>query len=179
MPPTPSYQQVREPAVTKQYPHRAAALDAPAESPKAKHSNSKSGPQQGSRCSSNTSTPKRPDSMSTKKPSCPMESIPDDQAKSPQACSSCKHGCLPSPASGSARCKRKGHHREDSSMVSTTLPISSSMFDTFCSLTGSFSNMIELLPPPLLLLPWARLAPDMGAQPQLTAGTHRLHSSPA
>ena len=45
MPPAPSYWQVREPTVTKQSPHRMAALDAPAKSPKAKHSSSKSGPQ--------------------------------------------------------------------------------------------------------------------------------------
>ena len=45
MPPAPSYQQVREPMVTKQSPHRVAASDAPAESPKAKCSSSKSGPQ--------------------------------------------------------------------------------------------------------------------------------------
>ena len=44
MPPAPSYRQVREPAVTEQSPHRAAALDRPVESPKAKCSNSKSGP---------------------------------------------------------------------------------------------------------------------------------------
>ena len=36
VPPAPSYQQVREPAATKQSPHRVAALDTPAESPKAK-----------------------------------------------------------------------------------------------------------------------------------------------
>ena len=45
MPPAPSYWQVREPTVTKQSPHRVAALDAPVESPKAKCSSSKSGPQ--------------------------------------------------------------------------------------------------------------------------------------
>ena len=50
MPPAPSYQQVREPAVTKQSPHRGAALDTSVESPKAKCS----------RCSSNTSTLKCP-----------------------------------------------------------------------------------------------------------------------
>ena len=32
-------------------------------------------------------------------------------------------------------------------MVNTTLPISSSMFDGFCSPTGSFSDVIEPLPP--------------------------------
>ena len=88
MPPAPSYQQVREPAVTKQSPHRAAASDTPAKSPKAKCSNSKSRPPQGSRHSSNTSTLKHQDSMSAKKPSCPKKSTPDDQARSPQACSS-------------------------------------------------------------------------------------------
>ena len=105
VPPSPSYRQVREPAVTKQSLHRAAALDTSVESPKAKHSSGKGRPPQGSRCRSNTSTPKHPDSMSTKKPSCPKESTPDDQAKSPQARSSRKCGHSPSPASGSAGCK--------------------------------------------------------------------------
>ena len=45
VPPAPSYQQVRELAVTKQSPHRAAASDTPTESPNAKHSSSKSRPQ--------------------------------------------------------------------------------------------------------------------------------------
>ena len=45
VPPAPSYRQVREPAVTKQSPLKAAASDTPAESPKAKRSSSKSGPQ--------------------------------------------------------------------------------------------------------------------------------------
>ena len=45
MPPAPSYQQVREPMVTKQSPHRVAASDTPVESPKAKCSSSKSNPQ--------------------------------------------------------------------------------------------------------------------------------------
>ena len=45
VPPAPSYWQVREPSATKQSPHSAAASDTPAESPKAKRSSSKSGPQ--------------------------------------------------------------------------------------------------------------------------------------
>ena len=49
VPPSPSYQQVREPAVTKQSLHRVAALDTSVESPKAKCSSSKDGPSQGSR----------------------------------------------------------------------------------------------------------------------------------
>ena len=105
VPPAPSYQQDREPVVTKQSLHRAAAPDTSVESPKAKRSSSKSGPPRGSGHSSNTSTPKCPDSMSTKKPSYPKELTPDDQARSPQAHSSRKHGCLPSPVSGSAGCK--------------------------------------------------------------------------
>ena len=60
VPPAPSYQHVREPAATKQSPHRVAAPETSVESPKAKHSSSKGRPQRGSRCSSNTSTPKRP-----------------------------------------------------------------------------------------------------------------------
>ena len=56
MPPAPSYRQVREPAVIKQSPHRAAAPDTSAESPKAKCSSSKDGPSCGSGHSSNTST---------------------------------------------------------------------------------------------------------------------------
>ena len=110
MPPAPSYQQVRELAATKQSLHRAAASDTPVESPKAKCSNSKSGPPQGSGRSSNTSTLKHPDSMSAKKPSCSKESTPDDQAKSPQACSSCKHSHSPSPTSGPAGCKQRDLH---------------------------------------------------------------------
>ena len=105
VPPAPSYWQVREPAATKRSLHRVAASDIPAESPKAKCSSSKSGPQQGSRRSSNTSTPKHPDSTPTKKPSCPKKSTMEDQVKSPQASSYCKHGHLPSPAPGSAGCK--------------------------------------------------------------------------
>ena len=123
------------------------------ESPKAKCSSSKSGPQRGSGCSSNTSTPKCPDSTSTKKPSCPKGSTTEDQAKFPQACSSHKYSCLPSPASGLAGRKRKDLHGEDSSAVDTTLPVSSSKFDAFCSLMGSVRDVIELLPPSITSTP--------------------------
>ena len=104
MPPAQSYQQVREPAATKQSLHRMAAPDTSVESPKAKCSSSKGGPPWGSGHSSNTSTLKHPDSTSTKKPSCPKESTPNDQVKSPQARCYRKHGHSPSPASGSAGC---------------------------------------------------------------------------
>ena len=131
VPPAPSYWQVREPAATKQSPHRVAVPDTSVESPKAKHSSSKGGPSRGSGRSSNTSTPKRPDSTSTKKPSCPKDSTPEDQSKSPQAHSSRKHGRLPSPTSGSAGCKRRDLHGVDSSMADITLPIGSNTLDNF------------------------------------------------
>ena len=53
------------------------------------------------------------------------------------------------------------------------------MFDAFRSPMGSYSDVIEPLPPPLLLLPWVRPVPDTGAQPQPIAGTHQLRSSRA
>ena len=105
---------------------------------------------------------KRLDSTSAKKPSCPKESTPDDQEKSPQARSSCKHGHLPSPTSGSAGCKQRDLYRVDSSMVDTTLPISSSMLDTFCSLMGSFSDVIEPLSPSITSTPLGQAGPRHG-----------------
>ena len=159
--------------MTKQSPHRVAASDTPVESPKAKHSSSKSGSQRGSRHNSNTSTPKRPDTMSAKKPSCPKESTMEDQAKSPQACSSQKRGCSPSPTSGSAGCKQKDLHGEDSSAVNTTLPVSSSMFDTLHSPMGSFSDMIELLPPSITSTPLGQA----GLRHGCTTSSDSRHSS--
>ena len=138
---------------TKQSSHRAAASNTPVESPKAKCPSSKSGPQRGLGHSSNTSTPKRPDSTSAKKPSCSKKPTSDGQEKSPKACSSCKRGCLPSPAAGSAGGKQRDLHVEDSGVVNITLPISSSMFDSFRSPTGSFSDMTEPLPPSITLTP--------------------------
>ena len=47
-------------------------------------------------------------------------------------------------------------------MVNTTLPISSSMFDAFCSPTGSFSDVIELLPPSITSTPLDQASPRHG-----------------
>ena len=47
-------------------------------------------------------------------------------------------------------------------MVDTTLPISSSMFDGFCSPTGSFSDMTEPLPPSITLTPLGQAGPRHG-----------------
>ena len=92
----------------------------------------------------------------------PKESTPDDQAKSLKAHSSCKHGRLPSSATGSARHKRKDLHTEDSSAVDTTLLISSSVFDGFHSLTGSFSDVIALLPLSITSTPLGQSSPRHG-----------------
>ena len=162
MPPALSYWQVRELAATKQSSHRAAALDTSVESPKAKCSSSKGGPSWGYGHSSNTSTPKHPNSMSTKKPSCPKDSTLDDQVKSPHACSSHKCSCLPSPASGSARCKQRDVCGVDSSMADITLPIGSNTLDNFCNPTGSLSDVIELLAPSITSTPLGKAGPREG-----------------
>ena len=162
MAPTPSYWQNRELVAAKQSPHRAAAPDTSVESPKTRCSSSKSGPPLGTGCSSNTSTLKCPDSTSAKKSSHPQESTPDCQAKSPQACSSRKHGCSPSPTAGSARCKQQDLHGIDSGMVDTTLPIGSSTMDTFHSLTGSLSEVIEPLVPSITSTPLGKVGPRDG-----------------
>ena len=51
---------------------------------------------------------------------------------------------------------------EDSSAVDTTLPISSSMFDAFRSMMGSFSKVIELLPPSITSTPLGQAGPRHG-----------------
>ena len=170
MPPAPSYRHVRELAATKQSLHSSGHICGV---PKAKRSSSKGRPQRGSGHSSNTSTPKYPNSTSSKKPSCPKESTPDNQAKSPQSCSSCKHGHSPSPTSGSAGCKRRDLCGEDSSAVDTTLPISSSMFDMLCSLTGSFSDVIEPLPLSITSTSLGQAGPRYGS----TTSVDSRHSS--
>ena len=60
MPPTPSYWQISEPAAAKQSPHRVAAPDTSVESPKSRHSSSKSEPPWGTGHGSNISTLKCP-----------------------------------------------------------------------------------------------------------------------
>ena len=131
----------------KQSPSRATTPNPAVESPKAKRSGSKGGHHHSSGCSSNTSTLKHPDSTSAKKPSSSKEPTPNDQEKSPRSCSSHKHGCSPSPSAKSVRCKQKGVHTEDTHALNSTLPISSSAFDGFCSPMGSHSDVTELQPP--------------------------------
>ena len=150
MPLAPLYRQAREPKVTKQSPHKAVAPDTPTESPKAKCYSSKSGFHHSPGHSSTTSTPKHPDSTSAKKPSSCKEPTSNSQEKSPKAHSCRKHGCSPSPAARSVGRKWRDVHTEDSCTLNTTLPISSSMFYSFHSPMGSYSNVTEPLPPPSL-----------------------------
>ena len=51
---------------------------------------------------------------------------------------------------------------EDSGAVDTTLPISSSMFDSFHSPTGSYSDVTEPLPPSITLTPLGQASPRHG-----------------
>ena len=153
MPLAPSYWQAREPMASKQSPPRAVTPDLPMDSPKTSCSSSKGSPHHSLGCSCNTSTPKRPDSTSAKKPSISKEPISNSQEKSPKARSSCKCGHSPFPATKSVGCKEKDVCTEDSSTLNTTLPISFSVFDGLHSPMGSYSDMTEPLSPSITLTP--------------------------
>ena len=144
--PAPSYQQARQLEVAKQSPPRAVTPNPFMESPKTIRSRSKSGPHCGSGCSSNTSTPKYPDSTLAKKPSSSKEPTLNGQEKSPKACSSHKSGHSPSPSAGSVGHKWKEVHMEDTHTLNSTFPISSSTFDSLHSPIGSHSDVTKLLP---------------------------------
>ena len=149
----PSYQQARQPKVTKQSPPRAVTPSPPVESPKTKYSDGKCGPHHGLGCSSNMSTPKHPNSTSTKKPSSSKGPTSNGQERSPKACRSCKHGHSPSPSAKSVRCKQKDVCMEDNCTLNSTLPISSSAFDGLHSPMASHSNGTKLLPPSITSTP--------------------------
>ena len=145
--PAPSYQQARQPRVTKPSPPRAATPSPPVESPKAKRSGGKGGPHHGTGCSSNTSTLKCPNSTSTKKPSSSKGPTSNGQEMSPKVHGSHKCSCSPSVSTKSVRRKWKDVHMEGNHTLNSTLPVSSSAFDGLCSPTGSHSDGTEPLPP--------------------------------
>ena len=145
--PAPSYLQAKQLKATKWFPPWAMTLNPAVESPKAKHSGGKGRHHHSLGCSSNTSTPKCPDSSSAKKPCNSKEPAPNKQDKSPRSHGSCKCGHPPSPSAKSVRCKQKEVHTEGTHALNSTLPISSSMFDGFRSPTGSYSNVTELQSP--------------------------------
>ena len=151
--PAPSYLQTRQPKVTKQSPPRAATPNPSVESPKTKCSGSKGGPHRSLGCSSNTSTPKCPNSTSAKKPSSSKGLASNEQEKSPRTHGSHKHSRSPSPSTKSVRCKQKDVHMEDTRILNSTLPISSSTLDGLCSPMGSHSNVTRLLPPSITSTP--------------------------
>ena len=173
MPPTLSYRQNSKLAAAKQSPHRAAAPDTSVESPKTRHSSSKSRPLRGTGHDSNTSTPKCPDTTSAKKSSRPQESTLDHPVKSLQAHSSWKQGHSPSPTTESDGGKRRNLCGIDSATVNTTLPIGSSTMDTFCSPTGSLSKVVEPLAPSITSTPLG----NAGLQEGQTISSDSRHSS--
>ena len=148
VPPAPSYLQAKQPKAMQQSPPQAMTLNPAVESPKAKCSGSKGGHHHSSGCSSNTSTLKCPDSTLAKKPSSSKEPTPNKQDKSPRSHDSRKCGHSSSPSTEPVGCKWKEVCTEDTCALNSTLPISSSAFDGFCSLTGSHSDVTELQPPP-------------------------------
>ena len=155
----PSYWQARQSEARKQSPSKVATPNPFMESPKTKLCSSKGSPHCSSGCSSNTSTPKHPDSTSAKNPSSSKEPTSNSQEKSPTAHGSCKCSCSPSPSAESVRHKWKDVHLEDSRTLNSTLPISSSMFDDLHSPTGSHSNVTELLPPSITSTPLGLAGP--------------------
>ena len=155
----PSYLRAKQPKATKQSPQQAMTPNPAVDSPKAKYSSSKGRHCHSLGCSSNTSTLKCPDSTSAKKPSSSKEPAPNEQEKSPRSCSSRKCDHSPSPSAESVRCKWKEVHTEDIHALNSTLPFSSSTFDGFCSPTGSHSDVNELQPPSITLIPLGLGAP--------------------
>ena len=178
-PPAPSYQQARQPKVTKWSPPRAVTPSPPVESPKAKHSGGKGGPHCSSGCSSNTSILKHPDSTSTKKPSSSKEPTLNSQERSPKVCRSQKCGRSPSLSTESVGCKWKDVHMEGNCSLNSTLPVSSSAIDGLCSPTGSHTDGTEPLPPYITSTPYGLGGPRQCELRLMKAGTRWLQSTPA
>ena len=129
------------------------------ECPKTKCSGGKGRHHCSSGCSSNTLTPKYPDSTSAKKPSSSKKPALKGQDKSPKSHSSRKHGHSPSLSAKSDGHKWKETSTEDTCKLNSTLPISSSRFDGFRSSTGSHSEAAELQPPSITSTPLGLGAP--------------------
>ena len=149
----PSYLQAKQSKATKQSPLWALTPNTAVKSPKTKHSDGKGGHHRSSGCGSNTSTLKHSDSTSAKKASGSKEPVPKEQDKSPRSHDSHKHGHSPSPSAKSDRHKQKEACTEDTHKLNSTLPISSSGFNGFCSPTGSHSEATKLHPPSIISTP--------------------------
>ena len=158
----PSYLQTKHSEAMKWSPPWAVMPNAAVESPETKCSEGKGRHHRSLGHGSNTSTLKHPDSTSAKKPSSSKESVPKEQNKSPRSCGSCKCGHSPSPSTELDRHKWKEAHTEDTRKLNSTLPVSSSGFDGFCSLMGSHSEATELYPPSITSTPWVLVPLDNG-----------------
>ena len=152
-PPAPSYLQAKQSEATKRSPMRTAMPTVAAESPKTKHSSRKGRHHHSSGHGSNTSTLKCPDSTLAKKPSSSKEQVPKEQDKFPKNHGSCKCGRSPTPPAESNERKWKEVCTEDTCKLNSNLPVSSSGFHGFRSLTGSHSKATELQPPSITLTP--------------------------
>ena len=149
----PSYLQAKQSEAVKWSLTWAVMPTMAAKSPKTKSSSGKGRHHHSSGRGSNTSTPKCPGSSSARKPSSSKGQVPKEQDKSPKSCGSCKCGRSPTPPAKSHECKQKEAHTEDTCELNSTLPISSSGFDDFCSPTGSHSKATELQPLSITLTP--------------------------
>ena len=172
--PAPSYLQAKQPKATKWSPPWAMTPNPAVESPKAKCSGGKDGHHHSLGYGSNTSTLKCPDSTSAKKPSSSKEPAPHKQEKSPRSHSSHKHGRSPSLSVESVRCKWKEVCTEDTYTLNSTLPISSSRFDSFHNPMGSHSDVTELQPPSIALTPLVLVHLNNGDPCWMKVGTHWL-----
>ena len=169
------YLQAKQSEAMKWSPPWAVMPNATVESPKTKHSGGKGKHHHSSGHSSNTSTLKHPDSTSAKKPSSSKEPVLEEQDKSPKSCGSHKHGHSHSPSAESDGCKRKEACIEVTNKLNSTLPISSSGPDGFCSPTGSHSEATELHPPSITSIPWVLAPLDNGDLHPKKVGAHWLH----
>ena len=86
---------------------------------------------------------------------------------------------FPLPSAESDRHKQKEAHTEDTCKLNSTIPISSSWFDGFCSLTGSHSEVTELHPSSITLTPWVFVPLDNGDLHLKKVGACWLCSIPA
>ena len=173
-PPAPSYLQAKQSEATKQSPPWVVTPNPAVESPKTKRSGGKGGHHCSLGRGSNTSTPKCPDSTSAKKPSNSKEPALKEQDKSPKSHGSRKYGHSPSPSPKSAGHKWKEAHTEDTRELNSTLPISSSGFDGFCSLMGSHGKATELQLPSITSTPFGLGVLDNGDLHPKKVGTHWL-----
>ena len=138
-PPAPSYLQAKQSKATKWSAPQAATPNPAVESPKTKCSGGKGRHHHSLGHSSNTSTPPQPRSLPA-----PRSQPQRNRTNLPRATALASVAILPSPSAESDGRKWKETHTEDTRELNSTLPVSSSGFDGFCSPTGFHSEAAEL-----------------------------------